>query len=1174
MKILELRLIAYGPFTEALIDLRAGCQGLHLIYGPNEAGKSSALRALRALLYGIPERSSDDFLHPYGKMRIGAVIQHSSGQELVLIRRKGRNNTLRKGDDQEVLDESVLRRFINEVDPDLFATMFGLGYADLVRGGQEITKGGGSVGRIIFTAGSGIANLREVQEELQTEADSLFRPSGQKPRINEAIADLNRKQKALREAQLPGQLWVEHAQALREASARKESVAQRLQHKQRDWHRLDRIREALPLITRRTELLDELHDYATAVLLPENFGEQRRARLTNLRLAAEDRDQARHEIESIQSALAGLELSESLLENADRIEAVYRELGSQHKAAKDRAQLLTRRNVLHGEAREILRSLRDNLSLEDAERLRIKRSDTVRIQELGAQFERIVTRIEGSREEIAKLTQTIDVLKAEFRDLDEPQRIESLKDAVEQAAAFGALEKHYRSESAEIESMLKKLQIEVTKQSLWSGTSEALETLPVPPLETITMLENQNDEAARQAAELEAEIGKINAELEEYARQLATLRLQQEVPTENDLQTARNTRDHGWQFVHATLEGKPVPEKAVQAFIQSFPAAEGLATAFRASVAQADAIADRLRREADRVATKAKLLADQDARQKRLQRVKAGLAVAAHDHTAIQREWVRLWEPAGIAPRTPKEMRVWAQNFKNLAEKATEIRERQAKADDLLAKIDAHREALSRCFLSLAEPPAREEETLGDLIKRGRKVVEHEVSLRQERKQLHSEIKKRARELAEARSRVARSEDELAQWQSRWQQAVQPLGLGVDAVPSQANAVLEELKNLFDKLKEAEVIQKRIDGIDRDTAEFVRKVSALTDSLAPDLAELPPDQAVFELNGRLTRNRSALSTKQTLAQQLIKETDRERRAAKALTEIESQLNSMCAEAGCERYEDLPEAERRSSKRQQIESDLTLLNQQLFKLSAGAAVDDFIQDALKVDPDGIDVEIQRLAEQTEELHREKSELDQTIGSERTALGQMDGSARAAELAEETQMILGRIENDVERYARLKIAAVVLNLAMERYREKNQDPILKRAHTFFGQLTQGSFEGLRIEFDEQGQPVLVGVRPGGQEIVGVDGMSDGTADQLYLAIRLAGLEEYLANNEPIPFIVDDILIKFDNDRAVAALKALAHLSQKTQVIFFTHHRHLLELAAANIDPAVLIQHTLGP
>ena len=84
MKICEIRLMAYGPFTDVRIDLREGNQGLHIIYGPNEAGKSSALRALRDMLYGIPERSLDNFLHPYTKMRVGGAIQRGNGDVLSL----------------------------------------------------------------------------------------------------------------------------------------------------------------------------------------------------------------------------------------------------------------------------------------------------------------------------------------------------------------------------------------------------------------------------------------------------------------------------------------------------------------------------------------------------------------------------------------------------------------------------------------------------------------------------------------------------------------------------------------------------------------------------------------------------------------------------------------------------------------------------------------------------------------------------------------------------------------------------------------------------------------------------------------------------------------------------------------------------------------------------------
>jgi uncharacterized protein YhaN len=508
-----------------------------------------------------------------------------------------------------------------------------------------------------------------------------------------------------------------------------------------------------------------------------------------------------------------------------------------------------------------------------------------------------------------------------------------------------------------------------------------------------------------------------------------------------------------------------------------------------------------------------------------------------------------------------------------LAAKAKEIRERRAGVDRLKDEIDVHFKSLNQCLKKLLEPRSTEGETLADVIRRCKRVIQAEEVLHNDIKQLRSEKDQRKQELAEAQARVDSSERELSQWQKEWEQAVLPLGLDADAVPAQANAVMEDLNTLFGKLKDANIFQKRIHGINRDADEFAIKVSGLVDAVAKDLKELPAGDATLELNSRLTLARTAQSQRQTLRKQLAQEQNRMDKAVGRIAEIETRLKGMCEEAGCERYEDLPEAERKSEKRKQIEAELNNLDERLHRLSAGATIDDFINQALTVDPDGIDGEIGRLTEETEALNREKSELDQRIGSERTELGKMDGSARAAELAEEIQLLLGGLETHVEQYARLKIASKILNQAIERYRNKSQEPILKRTTELFKQITKGSFQGVRAEFDDTGQPVLVGVRAGGKDIVPVEGMSDGTADQLYLALRLAGLQDYLERNEPIPFIVDDILIKFDDDRAVAALGALGRLSEQTQVIFFTHHRHLLELARKTVDASVLIEHTLN-
>ncbi|OIP16474.1 MAG: hypothetical protein AUK51_10395 [Comamonadaceae bacterium CG2_30_59_20] len=73
-----------------------------------------------------------------------------------------------------------------------------------------------------------------------------------------------------------------------------------------------------------------------------------------------------------------------------------------------------------------------------------------------------------------------------------------------------------------------------------------------------------------------------------------------------------------------------------------------------------------------------------------------------------------------------------------------------------------------------------------------------------------------------------------------------------------------------------------------------------------------------------------------------------------------------------------------------------------------------------------------------------------------------------------------------------------------------------------------------------------------------MSEGTSDQLYLALRLAALELHLQQTVALPFIADDLFINYDDGRARAGLQALAHLSESTQVIFLTHHEHLVPVA----------------
>ena len=392
----------------------------------------------------------------------------------------------------------------------------------------------------------------------------------------------------------------------------------------------------------------------------------------------------------------------------------------------------------------------------------------------------------------------------------------------------------------------------------------------------------------------------------------------------------------------------------------------------------------------------------------------------------------------------------------------------------------------------------------------------------------------------------------------QWAASMARIGLGGDASPAQADIFLGEISKLFQELQRAREFQARIKGIDRDAAQFAANVGDLVNRVSPELAEEAPAVAAENLYARLRAAREDFQKHQSLTEQIETETRKLAAAEKDHSAAQLELEMLCRDARCSSAEELPAAEERSARRQQLEANLARCEGQIREHSAGAAVEAFAEEVARFNPDGMNLLIEELGKDLTEIQQRSDQINQTIGAERNELAKMDGSSKAAEASETAGFALAQLQEDVPRYVALRLAAKVLQQGIERYRERNQGPVLARASEIFASLTMDSFEGLRIESDDDGENVIVGVRPGGRQTLGVKAMSTGSCDQLYLAIRIAYLEHWLTSHEPVPFIVDDILLHFDDNRAIAALKVLGELSRRTQVVFFTHHAHILELA----------------
>ena len=144
--------------------------------------------------------------------------------------------------------------------------------------------------------------------------------------------------------------------------------------------------------------------------------------------------------------------------------------------------------------------------------------------------------------------------------------------------------------------------------------------------------------------------------------------------------------------------------------------------------------------------------------------------------------------------------------------------------------------------------------------------------------------------------------------------------------------------------------------------------------------------------------------------------------------------------------------------------------------------------------------------------------------------------------------------------LHAAAGLLRTALEAERVATGSATVARIGAAFRALTGGAHAGVTVQ-DEGNEQVMVALDADGRGIKDIaKELSEGTRDQLFLALRLVALEDYVAANPALPFIADDVLQTFDDERAVAALHALLALSAHVQVIVFTHHPHVQALARA--------------
>ncbi len=409
----------------------------------------------------------------------------------------------------------------------------------------------------------------------------------------------------------------------------------------------------------------------------------------------------------------------------------------------------------------------------------------------------------------------------------------------------------------------------------------------------------------------------------------------------------------------------------------------------------------------------------------------------------------------------------------------------------------------------------------------------------------------------------------LDDWRKKWAGAIKQLGYDANTDVEVVSKTLEVITRLFSKTEDAARLRMRVDQMNQDAQRLKEDVTNFASKYMPESVKPDFTETVFELLSQVTSGNEAVNRRKKINVTLEQMQDDLNILEDEKQDASDTISRLLKSAGCQTTEELEKIEEKSTELRDILAKLEDVDEQL--LSEGISLDDLIEQAKEIDRDALPGELQDLKVELESLNALRGSILKEIGSLKNELGKMDGAQGSADAADEAEEAMAAIRQHVETYARLKLSAAILEREIEEYRQKNQGPIMKRTAEIFRRITLGSFQDLTTGFDDKDKLVFICVEKNGRKMT-VDGLSEGTRDQLYLALRIAGIEHHMEHNAPLPVIVDDLLIKADDFRSKAILEILGELSRKAQVIFFTHHSKLVELAREAVPENLLKEHVL--
>lgn len=1156
MRFRRLHVPAFGPFTN--LDLRFSdhpCD-LHVIYGANEAGKSSLLRAIRDLLFGIHGQSPDNFLHDYSALRIRGEIVNRAGTQLTFQRRKGNKNTLLDAEGNPLSDDALLP-FLGGVDQSYFSAMFGLGARELRDGAQQLLRGEGDLGNALFSASMGGTPIEKILEVLAAEADQLFKG---RATTNVSIRPATQRFKELikksRDAMVNPEAWERIEKELREAHSLKRVLEEDIASLHRDLAWITRCEDALPSVGKLSEEMKNLEQLPPLPDLASDFTTRARAARQAATDAQAEVQRLRKQIERLQRQRQELPAAPGILAEADALDQLHQNLGAHRERTQSLANLKAKLAGIEPLLDAGMKSLQLTGTFPSLENHRLSSPVRLACEEAAAALKSALAEEQNNAVKAADLKRQIKDREDKLHEVPETQ-LTSLRQALAVAAEASGADKEFHANELEV----KRLDREATNQHHRligaPGDLDATARLPVPAMATIRTYQARMDEAARN---IKAEQDKIEAAKQRHGiieAELARLQRQGELPSEDALRKAREHRDHGWSLVLAEWKGAGAKEE----FVPGTP----IEIAFPESIAKADEVADRLRKQAEAVAQAEEKRFQKGECEKQVRDAEREIEKLQYAVNESQESWIAEWSACGITPQSPAEMIEWRDEWLEFTQRLEKLR---AAKESLAAKARQIETAKQRLIAVLGDLESKEFSVLFEAARSRVAAGEKAEGSRDVITKQIDDFKRDLIQLEEDRSSLTSAVTAAKQ---RWNVQCKTVGLPEDTSPDAGLALLAERKDLLAKFDE----WRRLSGEAQSTTAAIEHYEQLVRAKARGLGIEGDTTEALEssLWKALTSARNTQTRYEQLVEQIREAEDDLDGANLIALQANQSLTALIQLAKLPTADDLEpflaNLERRGAARQHVHE----LRETLSGLARGQSVDDFIACVCAEDPE-------TLAPRKSAATSDKAEKESALESVKESLFHLSNEKKkletagdaAADFRQQAEACAATIRRDAARFVRLRLAMQLLQNQIERFRKENQGPLLAKSGAVFSTITCGAFSGLGAEFNAEDVPVLVGVRPEDSK-VSIDSMSDGSRDQLFLALRLAALEQHLDAHEPMPLILDDLLMTFDNDRAKAILPQLRSLAQHTQILLFTHHHHLVALCRQTLGDGQLQLHHLG-